>query len=93
MFRTGLGSEGRQLFIYSSVAPAAHQHSAGDKGIPQIRVCVECHPGNAKFSPQAAEREREKSVAERHKGEGEGRKGKTGPGSSVRLIDSSPPGF
>ena len=58
MFRTGLGSGGRQLFIYSSVAPAVHQHSAGHKRIPQIRVCVERHPGSAKVSPQAAERER-----------------------------------
>ena len=71
MFRTGLGSEGRQLFIYSSVAPAAHQHSAGHKRIPQIRVCVEHYPGNAKFSPQAAERKREVSG-----GEAQGRGGR-----------------
>lgn len=39
------------------------------------------------------EREREKSVVERNKGEEEGRKGKTGCGSLVRFIDSSLPEF
>ena len=74
------------------MAPGVHHHSARNKCIPQISVCLERHHGNAKFLPQAAERERERNQWWRGTRERE-KEGKTGCGSLVRLTDSSLPGL